>query len=230
MLLSLCPNSLPSYPTLTISGTPIEQVQSFHYLGLSFTPKLSWSDQITVIAQKAHRLMGHLYRQFYKSCSSPTLLSLYFSIIRSVLEYSFIVWDPSSATHSSNLESVQYFALKVISKSWSSSYASLLSQLKVDRLSTCRLQRKLLIAFQIQNNLLHYPNPPLIPYKPPHHYQLRSANVHNLESIPTKFFNLLSFQNSFFPSVIRLWNTLPDSAKSTLSISEFKFHLNRFIQ
>ena len=126
MLFSSCPNSLPSYPTLTISGTPIEQVQSFHYLGLSFTPKLSWSDHITAIAQKACCLVGHLYRQFYKSCSSLTLLSLYFSIIRPVLEYSSVVWDPSSATHSSNLESVQYFALKVISKLWSSSYASLL--------------------------------------------------------------------------------------------------------
>ena len=91
MLFSSCPNSLPSYPTLTISGTPIEQVQSYCYLGLSFTPKLSWSDHITAIAQKAHRLMGHLYRQFYKSCSSPTLLSLYFSIIWPVLEYSSVV-------------------------------------------------------------------------------------------------------------------------------------------
>ena len=27
-----------------------------------------------------------------------------------------------------------------------------------------------------------------------------------------------------------LWNTLPDSAKSTLSISEYKFYLNQFIQ
>ena len=116
MLFSSCPNSLPGYPTLTISGTPIEQVQSFRYLGLSFTPKLSWSDHITAIAQKARRIMGHLYRQFYKSCSSPTLLSLYFSIIRPVLEYSSVVWDPSSATHSSTLESVQYFTLKVISK------------------------------------------------------------------------------------------------------------------
>ena len=160
MLFSSCPNSLPSYPTLTISGTPIEQVQSFCYLGLLFTPKLSWSDHIRAIAQKACRLVVLLYRQFYKSCSSPTLLSLYFSIIWPVLEYSSVVWDPSSATHSSTLESVQYFALKVISKLWSSSYASLLSQLKDDRLSTRRLQQKLLITFQIQNNLLHYPNPP----------------------------------------------------------------------
>ena len=149
MFFSSCPKSLPSYPTLTISDTSIDLVENFRYLGLLFTPKLSWSDHITAIAQKARRLVGLIYRHFYKSCPTSTLLSLYCTIVRPILEYCSVVWDPSSTSHSSSIESVQYFALKVISKSWSSSYSNLLSQLKVDRLSARRLRRKLLIIYQL---------------------------------------------------------------------------------
>ena len=74
------------------------------------------------IAKKARKLVGLLYRHFYKTCSTSTLLSLYYSIVRPVLEYASIIWDSAISSHSSIIEPVQSFALKVVCKSWSTPY------------------------------------------------------------------------------------------------------------
>lgn len=118
--------------------------------------------------------------------------------------------------------------IKVVSKSRTSSYSTLLSELNVERLSTRQSKWKLLTTFKIKNDLLHYPPPPPItPWEPSHTYNLRANNHHNIKPICS---NLQVHRNSFFPSSINLWNTaLPDQAKSTLSISQFKFYLDHLI-
>ena len=125
MFFSLNPSSLPNYPTFKVFDKSIEHVNTFRYLGLIFSSKLSWADHILHISKKARRLIGMIYRHLNNSCSSPTLLTLYSTIVHPILEYCAIIWDPSSSIYSSTLESVQCFALKVVSKSWSSSYSSL---------------------------------------------------------------------------------------------------------
>ena len=208
MIFSLLPHILNS-PTPDILNSSLERVNNFRYLGLLFSPKLSWSDHIQVCTKKARRLIGLIYRHFYNCCSSKSLLSLYLSIVHPILEYCSVVWDPSS-TYSSILESTQFFALKVISKSWSS-YSHLLHTLKIDRLSSRRKHKKLLT---IQNNFLFISEPPLLPTSPSH-YNLRSFNQNNLNPITSV---LSMFENSFFPSSIKLWNSLPDKTKSTFHL------------
>ena len=163
MIFSLHPHILNSpTPNILILNSSLERVYNFHYLGLLFSPKLSWSDHIQVCTKKARRLIGLIYRHFYNCCSSKSLLTLYISIVRPILKYCSVVWDPSS-TYSSILESTQFFALKVISKSWSSSYSHLLLTLKIDRLSSRRKYNKLLTIFKIQNNFIFFPEPHLLP-------------------------------------------------------------------
>ena len=65
----------------------------------------------------------------------PVTLKLYLSIVHPILEYGSIVWDLTSSL-SSYVESVQCFTQKVIFKSWSSSYSTLLQRLKLDTLSS----------------------------------------------------------------------------------------------
>ena len=116
-------------PHLLLNHVSLERVYSFKYLGLQFSPSMSWSNHISQIIKKAQRLLGLIYRHFYKS-SSKTLLSLYVTLVRLILEYTSLIWDPtcSSPPVSSSLEAVHHFALKLASKSWSSSYSSLLFQ------------------------------------------------------------------------------------------------------
>ena len=124
-------------PPLLLNHVSLERVYSFKYLGLQFSPSMSWSNHISQVIKKAKRLLGLIYRHFYKS-SSKILLSLYVTLVRLILEYTSVIWVPSSPSVSSSLEAVHHFALKLASKSWSSSYSSLLSSFNISSLSQCR--------------------------------------------------------------------------------------------
>ena len=64
------------------------------YLGITFTQDGSWSTHIDNICKKTRKIMGMIYRQFYEFSSEETLLNLYRSLVRPLLEYACIIWDP----------------------------------------------------------------------------------------------------------------------------------------
>ena len=68
-----------------------------------------------------------LYRQFYNNSSPETLKQLYLSLVRPHLEYSCQLWDPYIQQDINRLESIQKFALKLISHRWESGYEELIS-------------------------------------------------------------------------------------------------------
>ena len=105
-------------------------------IGLNLSPDLSWSHHIDLICTKTRKLVGMLYRNFYKYSSSPTLLKLYKALIRPHLEYAGVVWDPYLVKDIVAVENVQKFALRVCSKQWNSSYDALLNALTVPTLLT----------------------------------------------------------------------------------------------
>ena len=99
-------NSAPQH-TLFLMGEPIEKVNSFKYLGVTISDDLTWSKHIQTISSKARRIIGMLYRQFYRYTSTPALLHSYKTQIRPHLEYASVVWDPYLAKDIQLLEGVQ---------------------------------------------------------------------------------------------------------------------------
>ena len=205
-----------------MSTVPFARVYSFKYLGLILSCNLSWSSHINSVIKRAKRLVGLIYRQFYSLSSSQTLLSLYTTIVCPILEYGSAIWDPPSVSVSSSVESVQYFALKMVRKSWSAPYADLLSSLNLSSLQHRRLQSKLLLFYKINNGFLHstLPPPPR-PRSPP--MSLRHFSPFDF-SVP--FCRTSTYYHSFLPSSIRLWNSLPSSVKKSQSISYIQFFLS----
>ena len=117
-----------------VDGNALEIVDAYKYLGVWITSDLSWAKQIKENCKKANQKIGMLYRRFYEFCSTDTLKCLYVAFVRPHLEYAVPVWDPHLIKHTELLEKVQKFALKVCTKSWNSSYSSLLSQTDLPRL------------------------------------------------------------------------------------------------
>ena len=152
MIFSLKPqSSFDCLPPLIISYSPLESVYSYYkYLGLIMNRALSWDIIYSTTAKKAKCLLGLIFRNFYFHSSSSTLMALYKTIIQPVLEYGCAIWDPVSPSTSYILEGVQFFALKLISKS--SSYSSLFSLLKIDPLYQRRKRIKLALFFKISKN------------------------------------------------------------------------------
>ena len=114
---------------LLLADTVLEQVDSYRYLGVLVTSKLTWSDHIEQICSKARKLVGLLYRQFYNWADSNTLLLIYLTCIWPHLEYACQLWDPFTNKCIQSLEAVQKFACKFCLKQWDLDYDSMLQML-----------------------------------------------------------------------------------------------------
>ncbi len=80
------------YTPLVISGTPVERVSSFKYLGVNISEDLTWTAHIQSQVKKARQRLYHL-RQLRKFRVSPAILKTFYSgAIESVLTQCISVW------------------------------------------------------------------------------------------------------------------------------------------
>ena len=208
-----------NFPPISVSGSTLERVFSYKYLGITLHYNTSWSSHTNTILHRSRKLLGLIYRQFYNTCSPNTILSLYTTIVCLVLEYGSIIWDPKSTSLISSLEKIQHFTLKLASKSWSSSYESLLSKFHLPTLHLRRTKAKLIQIFKLHHNISHSLNNPPLTLSYPIRCT-RSSSLHNFSELRCRTMAYLHF---FYPSAIKQWNSLPEEAKSTDSLSLFKF-------
>ncbi len=87
LILDFRKKHLLPYTPLMISGTPVERVSSFKYLGVNLSEDLTWTTHIQTQVKKARQRMYHL-RQLRKFRVSPTILnhrkcidSVYLSVV-----------------------------------------------------------------------------------------------------------------------------------------------------
>ena len=82
------------YPAqFLLNGIPLEQVETFKYLGVLLSSDLSWSAHIDSICTKARKVIGLLYRRFYGNVDNHSLLELYSVLVGPHLEYAAPIWD-----------------------------------------------------------------------------------------------------------------------------------------
>ena len=111
------PSSLSnSYPPLQINGNDLHCVTEFWYLGVILTQSLSWTRHISSICSKSQKILGLVFRHFYRHSSPETIIRLYTSLVRPILEYCSPVWSPSSSSQTIKLEFIQSFTIKLAYK------------------------------------------------------------------------------------------------------------------
>ena len=138
-------------PCLTVDGTALLQVAEYrYYLGVTITSNLSWKPHITKMCNKTRKLIGLLYRRFYRNSNLCTLLKLYLSFIRPHLEYSSAVWNPHLKGEVEMIEKVQKYALRMCTNSWELSY----DESRRTRASLCHL-------LKIVHGLTDFPEAPI---------------------------------------------------------------------
>ena len=136
---------------IVLGSFPIERTYSFKYLGITISSTLAWSEHIHIICTKARRVIGVLYRRFYLNADTNSLLQLYLSMVRLLLEYACQVWHPHLTKDIKKLESVQKLALRLCSKQ---DYDTLLSICNLPTLTTRRKFSCLCTMYKIINNKL----------------------------------------------------------------------------
>ena len=101
---------------------PLEQIETFKYLGVLLSSELSWSAHIESICTKARKLTGLRYRKFYCNVNQQGMYSLYSTLVHPHLEYAAPIWDPYLIKDVTKLEIVQTFAMKICLKQWDLGY------------------------------------------------------------------------------------------------------------
>ena len=224
MLISRKRSAEQMVPPIYVQGTPLPYVTSVKYLGVLLTTNLSWSEHVSALNAKARKLIGVMFRKFYKDAHPTSLLNLYLANIRPHLEYCSPVWDPYLRKDIDMLEKAQKFGLRVCLKDWSSQYETLLQQSKIQSLSERRTKTNLTYIHKIVHEKIDFPGAPI--KERTFQYCSRSNNSRSL--IP---FNCKSaqFLNSYFPKAVKGWNSLPEDIVTVQSTQTFKRLLSSHI-
>lgn len=90
-----------------ISSAVIETAEYVIDLGITFDRKLSFTVHIDKIVLKALRMLGFIKRNTRMFNDLAAIMTLYKSLVISVLEYNCIIWSPVYACHVDRLERVQ---------------------------------------------------------------------------------------------------------------------------
>jgi hypothetical protein len=77
----------------TIHGITLATVKSAKYLGLNICQNLSWKTHIDSTTKKANNTLAFLKRNI-SSCPSKIKAQCYTTLVRQIMEYACVVWDP----------------------------------------------------------------------------------------------------------------------------------------
>ena len=127
----------------------------------------------------------------------------------------------SSGIHNdvNKLESVQKFALKLVSHRWDAGYEELTRLVNVPMLSERRLHLKLVQVYKILHGLCDFPDGIL-------QIQLAySSRLVRAQTLHCPFARTNHYYNSFVPSSIRAWSSLEEDLVLTPSLQSFKLAL-----
>ena len=141
-----------------INNNMLLRVDSFKDLGITFDPKLSFNLHVDIVVSEACKAYGFILRSTKDFQDTETLKLLYYSFVRSKLEYGGVVWSPNYNIHIDNLEKVQRKFLKYLCFKCDAVYPpqgvahnSLLQRFNFESLQTRRKYFSLMMLF----NLLH---------------------------------------------------------------------------
>ena len=152
------------------------------------------------ITHKAAQINGFLYRNL-SQCPPRVKTTCYKLMVRPILECATSVWDPQTNINIQALESVQRHAARFCLGDYSrySSVTSMLLLLGLPSLQSRRSLAKLTIMNKIIKGHLHIPSNSLIL----NYHDSRDGYFTQLQS------RTVSYKFLFFPSTIKLWNSLP---------------------
>jgi hypothetical protein len=102
-------------PNITMNGKHLERVDNTKLLGIVINNKLTWDDHVNYMCTKVSKRI-YFIRLLKRAGVMPNdILLVYFSIIRSVLEYGSEIWHPGlNKMQTRKLEYIQKRVVKII--------------------------------------------------------------------------------------------------------------------
>jgi hypothetical protein len=209
----------PVHPPLTMLNTNISSVTSHKHLGIVLSSDCGWKSHTDYIKQKAWKRIN-IMRKLKFILDRKSLEIIYTTFIRPVLEYADVIWDNCTKGEKTELDKIQNEAARIVTgASKLISLNNLYRETGWESLETRRNNHKLALFYKMHNGIA----PPYLSSLVPQHvgdtslYPLRNAD--HVKNIPCR---TKLFSESFLPSTIQLWNSLPSETRSCNTVSSFK--------
>ena len=143
-------------PEIVVEGQHLEVVEQFKLLGVIITSDLKWEANTDYITKKAYKRLWMLRRLKNLGLKTDSLVKIYTSQIRSVLEYGSVTWHAMlTKNESKSIERVQKSALAIILGQKYKCYESALSVLSLQRLADRRVSMSAAFAAKSAKHPLH---------------------------------------------------------------------------
>lgn len=143
-LMSFCRKRTLFVHPYSLNGSILERVSCVKDLGFFLTPTLSFEHHINITVGRALKVLGFIKRNTSLFTSVTCLRSLYFSLVRSIVEYGIVVWYPYLAKDQLRIERVQnrflsYAAFLLKIDHPTHDYSSVRSSLNIPTLASRRV-------------------------------------------------------------------------------------------
>ena len=213
-----------SHPTLTMLNQDISEVQSHKHLGVFLSNDGSWNSHIDYIKSKAWPRVN-IMRKLKFVLDRKSLEKIYFCFVRPILEYADIAWDNCTKYQKEELDKIQHEAARIVTGTTKYiSIRELNKETNWESLESRRQKHKLVLFYKmihgITPNYLSSLVPPLVG-------DLSGYSLRNSGNIAAPFSRTKLYAESFLPSVIQLWNSLPQAVKNCSSLGAFKTSLDK---
>ena len=211
--------------SLKLNSVLLSRVFEHKHLGVVLNGSFTWSNHIEYIYRKASRSIGHISRSKH-SFNRSTLIKLYVTLVRPIIEYGSVLYDNLSIKDNNRLELLNRRSAIICSGAISRTETrSLLGDLGWNTLKQRRLISKLLMFYKIFSK--QAPGYLLDDFITTQHVETRKVTRSVLNAqIHIPFCRTNKFKYSFFPSSIVAWNGLPLEARIMDSLAKFKKYLN----
>ena len=134
-------------PEISVDGEHLEVVEEFKLLGVMISSNLKWEANTEYITKKAYKRLWMIRRLKNLGMNIKSLVKVFTTQIRSVLEFGAVTWHPMlTIQNSKSIERVQKSALAIILSPNYISYEEALAMTELERLDRKRVKLSLNFA------------------------------------------------------------------------------------
>lgn len=191
-------------------------------LGIWFKNDLKFDDHINYVVNRCNKLLGLIKRTF-KTLDKESFLTLYKSLIRSILDYGGSVYFPTTKKNIQLIENIQKRATKIVPELKDLSYEERLIRLKLPTLHYRRKRYDLIQLYKIVHGFEDIDPGKFLEFNDNctrgHIFKIQKPGCHKKLRL-----------NAFPVRCINMWNSLSEEIVSSDTVLKFKTRLDRFLQ
>lgn len=199
---------------LVLGDTPLEQVSSCCYLGVTIDQNLDFAEHIDKVARKASRALGALKRAS-RYIHQDTRATMYNTLVLPHLDYCCTLWGNSGKNKIQRLQKIQNRGMRIVLQSHPRTHIKdMLGELRWLSVKQRILFLNCVFIFKILNGLTPSYLTPLLS-QTTHQHRSRASTLNNL-------FVQRAHPRSLTTTGTALWNSLPVCIRSLPKLTSFK--------